>query len=257
MSLLEKLYMSNSLLNQIFVQSQFSTFKCDSSKTIEVNSDEFLKIVAEMSSLDVSVTDEIQAIVFLNSLPMSYDQLKHTLKYGKDSLTLEEVCSAARSRQREVKEISKTEKKSSTILYTDDRGRSSRRDSRGRNRTRSKSNGRKIVCWYCKKEGHLKKDCYARKRSMESDNDGESAVIIERLETGDVLNVSLDNSREEWVTDSGCTHHMTCRRDWFVEFSEEVSSKILLGDYLTVETLGIGSIRVNTHGGSVKTLNNV
>ena len=92
---------------------------------------------------------------------------------------------------------------------------------------------------------------------MESDNDGEEAVIIERLGAGDVLNASVDNSREEWVIDSGCTHHMTCRRDWFVEFSEEGSSKILLGDYHTVETLGIGSIRVNTDGGSVKILNNV
>ena len=53
---------------------------------------------------------------------------------------------------------------------------------------------------------------------MESDNDGEEAVIIERLGAGDVLNASVDNSREEWVIDSGCTHHMTCRRDWFVEF---------------------------------------
>ena len=30
-----------------------------------------------------------------------------------------------------------------------------------------------------------------------------------------------------------------------------------MGDYHTVETHGIGSIRVNTHGGSVKIMNNV
>lgn len=73
-------------------------FKCDGSKTIDINVDDFLKIVTEMSSLNVNVTDEIQAIVFLSSLPGSYDQLKHTLKYGKDSITLEEVISAARSK---------------------------------------------------------------------------------------------------------------------------------------------------------------
>ena len=81
--LLERLYMSRSFPNRIFVQSQFYTFKRDGSKTIEVNVYDFLKIVAEISSMNVSVTDEIQAIVFLNSLPMSYDQLKHTLKYSK------------------------------------------------------------------------------------------------------------------------------------------------------------------------------
>lgn len=108
-SLLERLYMSKSLPNRISVQSQFYTVKCDGSKTIDVNVDEFLKIVTEMSSLNVNVTDEIQAIVFLSSLPGSYDQLKHTLKYGKESITLEEVISAARSKQREINENSRNE----------------------------------------------------------------------------------------------------------------------------------------------------
>lgn len=79
-SSLERLYLSKSLPNRIFVQSLFYTFKCDSSKSIDINVDDFLKIVAEMGSLSVNVTDEIQAIVFLSSLPSSYDQLKHTLK---------------------------------------------------------------------------------------------------------------------------------------------------------------------------------
>ena len=70
-SSLERLYLSKTLPNRIFVQSLFYTFKCDSSKTIDINVDEFLKIVAEMGSLNVSVTDEIQAIVFLSSLPTS------------------------------------------------------------------------------------------------------------------------------------------------------------------------------------------
>ena len=96
---------------------------CDSSKTIDINVDEFLKIVAEMGSLSVSVTDEIQAIVFLSSLPTSYDQLKHTLKYGKDSLTLEEVISAARSKQRDLQDTDRSEKGSATVLYSSGRGR--------------------------------------------------------------------------------------------------------------------------------------
>lgn len=59
-------------------------------------------------------------------------------------------------------------------------GRPERRDIyRGRNsnnksRSRSKS---KLTCWYCKKEGHIKKDCFARKKIMESEDDGEAAVM--------------------------------------------------------------------------------
>lgn len=149
------------------------------------------------------------------------------------------------------------EKGAATVLYTDDKGMNSRRDSRGGKMHRSKAKTRKVVCWYCKKEGHLKKDCFAMKRNMGNDDDGETTVAIEQLDTGNALNVSMDVSNSDWVIGSGCTHHMTSRRDWFVEFSEKDTSKILLGDYHSVETLGTGTIRVNTHGGSVKYLKNV
>ncbi|CAA7015798.1 unnamed protein product [Microthlaspi erraticum] len=125
------------------------------------------------------------------------------------------------------------------------------KDSRQKKNSRSRSKGKKVTCWYCKKEGHVKKYCFLRKKRMESDDDAEAAVAM------DALNVQVDDSKESWVIDSDCTHHMTFRRDWFVDFSEEGSSKILLGDYHTVETLGIGSIRVNTHRGSVKVMHNV
>ncbi|CAA7029216.1 unnamed protein product [Microthlaspi erraticum] len=249
-ALLDRLYMSKSLPNRIFLQSQFYTFKCDASKATDVNVDDFLKIVAEMGSLDVNVSDEIQAIVFLNALPASFDQLKHTLKYGKESLCLEEVISASRSRERE---ISESNKGAATVLYTNERGRSSKRESNDsrKNNSRSRSKNRKVTCWYCKKEDHVKKDCFLRKKRMGSDDEGEVAVALEEL------NVTEDDSKENWVIDSGCTHHMTSRRDWFVDFTEKGSSKILLGDFHTVETLGMGTIRINTRGGTVKLMHNV
>lgn len=67
--------------------------------------------------------------MFLSSLPSSYDQLKHTLKYCKESITLEEVISAARSKQREINVSNKSDKGSATSIYTSDRGRSNRRES--------------------------------------------------------------------------------------------------------------------------------
>lgn len=62
---------------------------------------------------------------------------------------------------------------------------------------------------------------------METKGDGESAVAIEPTGNMYALNVSAPGSSEDWVIDSGCTHNMTSRRDWFVEFQEKGSSKIL------------------------------
>ena len=110
-ALLNHLLMESSLPNRIHLQLNFYTFKMVESKSIDQNVDDFLKIVAELGSLQVEVSDEVQAILLLTSLPTNFDQLKHTLKYGRESLSLEGFISAARSREREVTE-SKSERDS-------------------------------------------------------------------------------------------------------------------------------------------------
>jgi len=108
-----------------------------------------------------------------------------------------------------------------------------------------------------KKEGHVKKDCFARKRKMEGQEQGEAGVIIKSLEFSEALNVGEKLVKDMCVLDSACTSHMIARRDWFCSFDETKKTTILLGDDHSVEARGQGSIRVNTHGGSIKTLNSV
>lgn len=67
------LLLKRSLPNRIHLQLKFYTFKMDESLSVDGNVDEFLKIVAELGSLDVKVSDEVQAILFLTSLSSSYD----------------------------------------------------------------------------------------------------------------------------------------------------------------------------------------
>ncbi|CAA7047040.1 unnamed protein product [Microthlaspi erraticum] len=229
------------------------------SKNVDENVDDFLKIVAELSSLNVEVSDEVQAILLLTSLTPSFDQLKHTLKYGRESLSLEEVVSAARSRERELSEDHRSDKNQAASLYTGERGRQPYKGVKGKNdrsRSRSSSNTR-LTCWFCKKEGHIKKDCYARKKKYGIEPQGEAGVITEKLVYTEALSVNGQESKEQWVIDSGCTYHMTSRRDWFSDFNENTSTTILLGDDHTVEAKGSGSIKMKTNGGSIKVLRNV
>lgn len=154
---LNKLYMETSLPNRIYVQLKFYSFKMSDSRTINENVKEFLKIVAEMSSLEIVVAEEVRAILFLNGLSSRYSQLKHTLKYGNKALSLQDVISSARSLERELDELGENDRSSSTVLYTTERGRPATRSNqkggqaKGRSRSNSKS---RLTCWFCKKEGH-------------------------------------------------------------------------------------------------------
>jgi len=104
-SSLERLYNSKTLPNRIHLQHKFYTFKMIESKSIDENIDDFLKLVSGLSSVNVSVSKEVQAILLLSSLPSQYNQLKETLKYGRETLTIEDITNAAKSKEIELKDV--------------------------------------------------------------------------------------------------------------------------------------------------------
>lgn len=72
---LNTLYTETSLPNRIYLQHKFYTFKMNDSKSIDANVDDFLKLVADLNNLNVDVSEEVQAILLLNSMPRMYDQI--------------------------------------------------------------------------------------------------------------------------------------------------------------------------------------
>ena len=55
---------------------------------------------------------------------------------------------------------------------------------------------------------------------MEFEDNGEAAVMVDKLHEVDALTISEQDPRERWIIDSGCSYHMTSRCEWFTEFSE-------------------------------------
>lgn len=57
----------------------------------------FLKLVDNLGSLNINVSNENQAIEVLSSLPRQFDSLIHTLKYrnGKEIMILNKVTNSA------------------------------------------------------------------------------------------------------------------------------------------------------------------
>ncbi|CAA7059579.1 unnamed protein product [Microthlaspi erraticum] len=99
---LEEEYQAKSLPNRIYLKQQFASFRMDENKNLEDNLDTFLKLIADLASLKITISDEDQAIQLLTSLPPAYEQLVHTLKYGTGKkLSVREVkiiCIRKRSR---------------------------------------------------------------------------------------------------------------------------------------------------------------
>lgn len=75
-------YQTKTLPNRIYLKQNFASYKMVESKSIEGNLDTFLKLVNDLASLNIQVSDEDQVIQILTSLPLQYDFLVHTFKYG-------------------------------------------------------------------------------------------------------------------------------------------------------------------------------
>ena len=143
-------------------------------KSIEENVDVFIKLVADLESLKITVPDEDKAIQLLSGLPAAYEPQVHTLQYrtGRDTLTISEVVTSTYSKEAELRQkgLLNQKKISSEGLYVESRGRSSKRSDNGNNKKynisrsrsdRSKSRGRsnktkKGTCFSCGKEDHWK-----------------------------------------------------------------------------------------------------
>ena len=99
-------YQTKTLPNRIYLKQSFASYRMLESKSIEENLDVFLKLVDDLASLNIQVSDEDQAIQILTSLPPQCDSLVHTLKYGngKETLTIKEVTTSAYAKEAELKE---------------------------------------------------------------------------------------------------------------------------------------------------------
>jgi len=66
--------------------------------------------------------------------------------------------------------------------------------------------------------------------------------------TGDLFNASLASWKNNWLLDSGATCHMTFRRVFFEEFTDNVDGSVYFADELKLKPSGLGTIRLQLHG---------
>ena len=143
--------------------------------------EEFNKIIDDLGSVDVKISDEDKAILTLNALPSSYDQLSDAIIYGRDKpITYTEVYSALMA-----KELQKTNSKGTDVQAQEALNVKKFKKPKFKKKYEENSKGSTSdtqketrSCHWCKKPGHLKKDCFAWKRKQASEGKSQSTLIV-------------------------------------------------------------------------------
>lgn len=95
---LEKVYMQKSLHNKLYLKQKLFAYKMNEDRSIEDELEDFFKILDDLNNIEVKVNNEDKAIMLLNALPMSYENLKDAMIFEKTTLTLEEMESSVKTK---------------------------------------------------------------------------------------------------------------------------------------------------------------
>ncbi|KAH0712532.1 hypothetical protein KY289_008491 [Solanum tuberosum] len=213
--------------------------------------DVFNKLEMDLQTAGIKKDEETLTCASIFSLTSKYRDIENSMMYRKLPITLEQVRQALNSCDVRMHfEGDKSDKVSGLFV----RGRTSQQ---GRSKSKYKSkfrvNNKNAECWGYHKKGHFERDC-----PMSKSKEKASASIVEQVHDPNddyVLTPSCNSGVHDnkWVLESGYTLHMTFQKDWFRSY-ETSRGTVLMGNNATCKIVGIGSIHVRCHDGTVRTI---
>ncbi|KAG6418890.1 hypothetical protein SASPL_121096 [Salvia splendens] len=266
---LTKLYEAKSMHNKIFLKRRLYTLRMAESTTVTDHINTLNTMFSQLTTLSHTIQEAERAELLLQSLPDSYDQLVINLTNNlvPDQLIFDNVAASvleeeSRRKNKEDQHVSSHQAEALSVT----RGRSMERGPSGsHNKGRSKSRHLKnIKCFGCGKKGHLKRDCWNKKKGGEHEKSNAQSCVASASDDGEVLYGEVSTQAEGrkaysdvWLLDSGATWHMTPRREWFHKYECIPGGSVYMGNDQALEIAGVGTIKIKMFDGTVRTIQDV
>jgi hypothetical protein len=93
---METLYLDKSLSSRFYLMMRLFRMHMQEGTPIKQYIDEFSKMVLDYQNVGSSMDNEHLAILFLCSLPDSYDSIRYHILYGTDSISMDDITSIHR-----------------------------------------------------------------------------------------------------------------------------------------------------------------
>lgn len=101
------------------------------------------------------------------------------------------------------------------------------------------------VCHNCHEKGHIKPKCpKLKKNSKKMDSSLKKGSTNDCLFSTETALVSSVCDHNSWILDSGCTSHMTNRKDWMINYSPSSQSEITTANNEKIYSVGVGDVNL-------------
>ena len=244
---LAEMYEKPSANNKVYLMKKLFNLKMFESGLVVEYLNSFNTIVNQLVSVGIKFDDKICALILLASLPNSWEPMKAAIinSIGNAILKFIDVRNAILVKKVWRKDFGEAST-SNLVLNVDGRGRNYERNKGNGKLGKSKNgmgksrNGRNLECWNYGKTGHPKKD-YKVPRKNEDKNDAANVVTDE---VRDALILSIDDSYDSWVLDSGASFHTIAHCDLLENYLPGNHGNVYLADGEPLDVIGIGDVKL-------------
>jgi len=254
------------------IKEKFQTYKMKNGMTMDKNIARVRELVQEMQAVGIKVEESEKTLTLLRSLPPEYEFVAFTLR-GESNLTFELACARLKDAERNlIKKGRKEDEEEALVSRKGGGGKNPRYPQNPNQRNQNPQNSQfpQRTCFHCKQAGHLAANCEKNKDKnikcnrcgrmghkmrdckTKQENIGQGSGHLTR---GDNMIAAIDGSAltgassqgQDWVIDSGATHHMCNDEKAFQELKKlENPVSIRVGNDARIEASHIGTVAIAT-----------
>ncbi|CAL2278114.1 unnamed protein product [Prunus armeniaca] len=241
----------SSLLNQLI------DMKYDGQGCVRAHIMNLIDIGTKLQELDMTIDEDMMVHFALNSLPKEFKSLKETYIAQKETWTLNDLITI--SVQQEHNIIREKGAKMVNMVQTKQNKENKYKLAAGKEMENSTDKALKpttgLGCFFCKKAGHMKRDCRKYKKWLEKKKGkGNNNLILVCFESN-LVNFSSDS----WWLDSGASIHVANSLQEFTSkrLPSKDEVKVFVGNGEEVQVNYIGTVRIKLEFGFVLELDEV
>ena len=262
----------------------FMNWSYRSDKTVRDNINTFKRLKYALDECNANFPEDIVCIALINKLPANWTWIKvlwlpkpQTEQTLGNLVTL--ILTEAARRESEHPEAA-----TAMISRTHRRTNNWQRSTNRRANTRVKNNSPRqasssssstiqassnastgtsrvtVTCTYCKKTGHAVSNCFAKRNAKKRSAANIAECYLTQHGAPRVLDPKASREFQEWILDSGATHHIVNDRKLFSSYNaEEGIRNVRLGGARSLRVKGSGIVKLTVLNGNVSstiTLNN-
>lgn len=266
-------YQHSSKANRVFLKSQFLSLKMKNNERMTDFIQRIDDMADQLTALGDDISNEDKSIVLTRGVSTSYRTTVIAIQEAEKLDNYEHVTNSLineETHQNETKD--NNDVTGENAFYSNQRSKFNQGRGQG-NRGNYHTQGREGAttrfegnCHFCGIYGHKESECRRKQNQRNNmyhrgyyqgnyNNQGNHQNQANRTEQQEeqTLNVQLftatamiAKNKDEWLLDSGASHHMTARHDIFTTYEKfDIPTKIELGNDSAIYAEGKGTIRMN------------